>query len=218
MGVSPRDPGILARGPWQPGDIACSWSDEPFDGGPAAEAEADAAIAALAERGSPTHDGMAARLVNHAAPDERLELELEPVRWSLRLGGDAFDSLSALCVVRDSEGRWLAGRRAAWVATWAGRWALGAGGTVEVGEHPAETLTRELEEEWSVAPDRFSAELLIRIPRGVVLFVGVAHLAPGAEVTMDHEHDEYEWWPADVADWPEHAEPPLRFVAQILSA
>ncbi len=71
-----------------------------------------------------------------APPDGRLELELEPVRWSLRLGGDAVDSLSALCVVRDSEGRWLAGRRAAWVATWAGRWALGAGGTVEVGREP----------------------------------------------------------------------------------
>jgi ADP-ribose pyrophosphatase YjhB (NUDIX family) len=218
MGVSAnREPGIIARGPWQAADIACSWSDRPFDGGAAAEAEADAAIAALAERGSPTHDGLAARLAGVAAAAGRLELELEPVRWSIRLGDDAFDSLSALCVVRDSEGRWLAGRRAAWVATWAGRWALGAGGTVEVGENPAVTLERELREEWSVVPERLSAEVLIRIPSGLVLFVGLAHLEPGAEVTMDAEHDEYAWWPPDPDDWPAHADPPLRFVAKLLA-
>jgi 8-oxo-dGTP diphosphatase len=201
MGVNAgREPGIIARGPWQAGDVSCTWSEVPFDGGPAAEAEADAAIAELAERDSPTHDGLAARLVHHATPDGRLELELEPVRWSLRLGSDAFDSLSALCVVRDSEGRWLAGRRAAWVATWAGRWALGAGGTVEVGENPAHTLVRELDEEWSVTPAHVSAEALVRIPSGLVLFVGIARLEPGAEVTMDPEHDEYAWWPANTDD------------------
>ena len=32
-----------------------------------------------------------------------------------------------MCVVRDEHGRWLAGRRAAWLATWANKWALGAG-------------------------------------------------------------------------------------------
>ena len=109
-----------------------------------------------------------------------MELALQPARWSLRLGGDALDSISALCVVRDAEGRWLAGRRAAWVATWAERWALGAGGSVEVGEHPAETLARELEEEWSVVPEALTAEGLVRIPSGLVLFVGMATLAPGA--------------------------------------
>ena len=37
-------------------------------------------------------------------------------------------------------GRWLAGRRAMWLSSWAGRWALGAGGAVEVGENPVQTL------------------------------------------------------------------------------
>ena len=47
------------------------------------------------------------------------------MRWALRLlREDASGALSVLCVVRDSEGRWLAGRRAEWVATLGGR--LGA--------------------------------------------------------------------------------------------
>jgi 8-oxo-dGTP diphosphatase len=141
---------------------------------------------------------------------------MEPARWSLRLGGDALDSLSALCVVRDHEGRWLAGRRAAWVATWAGRWALGAGGAVEVGENPAHTLARELEEEWSVAAERLTVEALVRIPSGLVLLVGVAVLPPGAEVTMDPEHDEHAWWPAEVDEWPAEADEPLRRMALML--
>ena len=101
----------------------------------------------------------------------------QPMRWSLRLGEDAADSLSALCVVRDAEGRWLAGRRAAWVATWPGRWALGAGGSVEVGEHPVETLPRELHEEWSLVPDELTVEALIRIPSGMVMLVGLARVS-----------------------------------------
>ena len=71
------------------------------------------------------------------------------MRWALRLRRGRAGALSVLCVVRDADGRWLAGRRAAWVATWAGRWALGAGGAVEVGEDPVLTLARELEEEWA---------------------------------------------------------------------
>ena len=78
--------------------------------------------------------------------------------------------------------------------------------SVEVGEHPVETLARELEEEWSAAPARLTAEGLIRIRSGLVLFVGLATLEPGAAVEMDHEHDDYAWWPPDPADWPEEAE------------
>ena len=77
--------------------------------------------------------------------DGRLELDLQPLRWALRLvEGDASGSVSALCVTRDADGRWLAGRRAPWLASWAGRWTLGAGGAVDVGESPVETLAREL--------------------------------------------------------------------------
>lgn len=212
-----RESGLLARGPWGPEAISCRWLEEPYEPDAEAAKQADAAIAALRERGSPTHDGLAARLAGVSAQDGELNLELQPARWALRLGGDALDSISALCAVRDSEGRWLAGRRAAWVATWAGRWALGAGGSVEVGEHPAATLARELEEEWSVAPERLTAEGLLRIPSGLVLFVGMATLPPGAQVEMDPEHDRYAWWPPDPAEWPEEADAPLRAMAKMLA-
>ena len=119
------------------------------------------------------------------------------MRWSLRLGEDAEGSLSVLCVARDAEGRWLAGRRAPWVATWPGRWALGAGGSVEVGEDPVEALTRELEEEWSVQPERLAVEALVSLPTGLVMLVGQAWLADGAQVERDAEHDAHAWWPAE---------------------
>jgi 8-oxo-dGTP diphosphatase len=211
-------PGILARGPWKADQVASRWSEEEYEP-PADRTEAaDEAIAALEDRGSPTHDGLAARLAGYAAVDGRLELELQPLRWSLRLvREDASASLTALCVTRAADGRWLAGRRAPWVASWAGRWALGAGGSVEVGEDPVETLTRELEEEWSVAPERLSVEALVSLPNRLAMLVGLAWLPAGAEVTPDAEHDEHAWWPADPEAWPGDADPSLRRMASILA-
>ena len=215
--MSGRGPGLLARGPWDAARVSARWSEEPFAAGAAAEAQADASIAELRERGSPTHDGLGARLASFSADGGELALELEPARWALRLGEDALDSLSALCVVRDCDGRWLAGRRAAWVATWAGRWALGAGGAVDLGENPADTLARELHEEWSVRAERLSVEALVRLPTGLILLVGMARLPEGAQVTIDPEHDAHAWWPADPADWPPEADPPLRMMAGMLA-
>ena len=64
-----------------------------------------------------------------------------------------------------SDGRWLAGRRASWLATWPGRWALGAGG---VDRAPARTRrtrsARELREEWSVVAERITVEALVCLP------------------------------------------------------
>jgi ADP-ribose pyrophosphatase YjhB (NUDIX family) len=214
----PPAPGLLARGPWRPDQVVARWRDEEFQADEAASAAADAAIDALRERGSPSHDGLSARLADYDASDGRLDLELQPMRWSLRLGEDAAHALASLCVTRAADGSWLAGRRAPWVASWAGRWALGAGGAVEVGENPTDTLARELNEEWSVAPERLSAEALVRIPSGLVLFVGVAWLPNGAEVTPDHEHDAYAWWPAEVDQWPEEADAPLRAMAGLLAS
>jgi ADP-ribose pyrophosphatase YjhB (NUDIX family) len=211
-------PGILARGPWKADQVASRWREEEYEP-PAARIEAaDEAIAALEGRGSPAHDGLAARLAGYEAGDGRLELELQPMRWSLRLvREDASASLAALCVTRAADGRWLAGRRAAWVASWAGRWALGAGGSVEVGEDPVETLTRELDEEWSVAPERLSVEALVSLPNRLAMLVGLAWLPAGAEVTPDAEHDEHAWWPADPGAWSEDADPALRRMASILA-
>lgn len=212
-------PGILARGPWQAGQVDVSWRDDPYEPTPESAAAADAEIAALEDRGSPAHDGLAARLAGFEGSGAGLRLELQPMRWSLRLvKEDASGSLAALCVVRDSDGRWLAGRRAAWVATWAGRWALGAGGAVEVGEDPTETLTRELAEEWSVEPERATVEALVCLPNRMVMLIGQAWLPPGAEVRPDHEHDQHAWWPRAVDEWPEEAGSALRAMARLLDA
>ena len=159
--------GVLARGPWNPDQVDVAWRADPFDPSGNATEAADVALDALRARGSPSHDGLAARLVDFETAPDRLSLELQPVRWALRLIPDgAARSLSVLCVVRDADGCWLAGRRAAWLASWAGRWALGAGGSVEVDENPADTMGRELREEWSVEPERLRIEALVLLPSG----------------------------------------------------
>ena len=195
-----------------------SWLQDPFEPGADAIEAADHALDALRRRGSPSHDGLAGRMASFRADDDRLVLELQPARWALRLiPENAAQSLSVLCVVRAADGRWLAGRRAAWLASWAGRWALGAGGSVEVDENPTETMSRELREEWSVEPERLRIEALVLLPSGMVLLVGQAWLAEGAAVTPDHEHDEFAWWPAEVEDWPAEADEPLRRMGSLLA-
>jgi 8-oxo-dGTP pyrophosphatase MutT (NUDIX family) len=164
---------------------------------------------------------MAARLVDYRQEQDGLAIELQPLRWSLRLvDGDASHSVAALCVTRSADGRWLAGRRANWVASWAGRWALGAGGAVDVGENPGDTLVRELREEWGVSPDRVRGEALLLLPKGMVMFVGQAWLAEGGEAAVrpDHEHDAFAWWPSAIDEWPEEAGEVLARMGRWLSA
>jgi 8-oxo-dGTP diphosphatase len=211
-------PALLARGPWSLDRVEATWRSEPYDAPAERHAAADVAIGALRDRGSPSHDGVGARLVGFTAEEDRLHLELQPARWALRLvPDDASAAVSALCVVRDDAGRWLAGRRAAWLASWPGRWALGAGGSVDLGESPAETLLREVREEWAVTPERCVAEALIRLPHRMIMFVGQAWLPAGAEVVRDPEHDAHAWWPPDPRDWPDEADEPLRRMAGLLS-
>src|SRR5271156_6235008 len=177
-------PEILARGPWPLEHVKARWREEHFEPSAAHAEAADAAIRGLQDRGSPSHDGVAARMLDYTQDDDGIAIELQPLRWALRLvAGDASYSVAALCVTRSADGRWLAGRRAAWVSSWAGRWALGAGGAVDVGENPADTLTRELQEEWSVAPESIRGEALLRLPHRLVMFVGQAWLADGAQDT-----------------------------------
>src|SRR3954462_8199651 len=186
---------LLARGPWTPDQVESLWRDEVWEPSADLERLADAAVDALRDRGSPAHDGEAARLSAWSDDGGTLRLELQPVRWALRLvdAGDA-NSLTALCVVRSEDGRWLAGRRAGWLASWPNRWALGAGGAVEVGEDPALTLSRELEEEWQLTPTRLSVEALAALPTGLMAIVGLATVAGDADPVPDAEHDESALW------------------------
>ncbi len=200
--------------------ISAHWREQHFEPSTAHTEAADAAIRELQERGSPSHDGVAARLVDYNLDERGLRIEMQPLRWALRLvAGDASQSMAALCITRASDGRWLAGRRAPWVSSWAGRWALGAGGAVDLGESPAHTLVRELEEEWSVAPERVRGEALLRLPHHLVMFVGQAWLADGVAETVqpDDEHDEYAWWPREIDEWPPEAGEALSRMARWLS-
>jgi 8-oxo-dGTP diphosphatase len=63
-------------------------------------------------------------------------------------------------------------------------------------------------------------EALLRLPHQMVMFVGQAWLAEGADdaVRPDHEHDEYAWWPANVDEWPAEAGETLARMARWLSA
>jgi hypothetical protein len=216
-----EQPEILARGPWPLERVRTCWLPEQFEPSPAHTEAANAAIRGLQDRGSPSHDGMAARLVDYRQDADGIAIDLQPLRWALRLvAGDASLSVAALCVTRSADGRWLAGRRAEWVSSWAGRWALGAGGAVDVGENPGHTLVRELGEEWSVTPERVRGEALVRLPHRLVMFVGQAWLAEGAdrEIVPDHEHDAFAWWPRDIAQWPSESGEPLRRMASWLEA
>jgi ADP-ribose pyrophosphatase YjhB (NUDIX family) len=197
--------------------VEAAWRADEFEPDVSVVEAADVAIDALRRRGSPSHDGLAARLAGFQAAPDRLYLELQPVRWAVRLVADAERSLSVLCLVRAADGSWLAGRRAGWLASWAGRWALGAGGSVEVDENPADALRRELREEWSVEPVRLRIEALVQLPSEMVLLVGQAWLPDGATVAPDAEHDEFAWWPADVGQWPQEADEPLRRMGALLA-
>jgi 8-oxo-dGTP diphosphatase len=213
-------PNILARGPWTPAQVSASWSDRTWEAPPELERAADAEVQALIDRDSPSHDGLAARLAGwRETASGGLELELQPIRWALRLiDHEDTRSMTAMCVVRDGDGRWLAGRRAAWLASWAGRWALGAGGAVEVGENPAETLSRELEEEWQLVPDTLSVEALAVMRSGLAALIGVATVPAGATAVPDAEHDELAWWPADPEAWPDDADQRLKLLGHWLTS
>jgi NADH pyrophosphatase NudC (nudix superfamily) len=88
---------------------------------------------------------------------------------------------------------------------------------VDPGENPAHTLARELREEWSVSAERITVEALVCLPQQLVLMLGLAWLADGAEVVPEAEHDEFAWWPAEVDHWPVEADEPLRQTARMLA-
>jgi 8-oxo-dGTP diphosphatase len=183
---------------------------------PEVAAAADAALAALAARGSPSHDSMAARVAGARGTATELVLELQPVRWSLRLlEGDAAGSLFVHCLVRDTAGRWLAGRRAPWLAVLPGAWHLGAAGSVAADEDPVAMLRQEVGEEWALAADALTVAALLAEPSGRTVLLGVATVPAGARPRPNDEHDAWTWWAADPADWPPEATPELRQLAAL---
>ena len=69
--------GVLARGPWDPTDIEVHWRSEPYAPSEETTEAADRALQELRGRGSPSHDGLAARLrAYEVRRTARLQLEL----------------------------------------------------------------------------------------------------------------------------------------------
>jgi 8-oxo-dGTP diphosphatase len=62
-------------------------------------------------------------------------------------------------------------------------------------------------------------EALVRLPQQLVMFVGQAWLAEGAEDTVmpDDEHDAFAWWPEAIEEWPPEAGEVLPRMARWLS-
>jgi 8-oxo-dGTP diphosphatase len=203
---------VLARGPWDPSAVAARWRTDAYEPDPRVAAAADEALAELAARGSPSHDSVAARLASFTTEDGGLQLELQPVRWALRLvEGAASGSLFVLCAVRDPVGRWLAGRRSPWLAILPGTWHLGAAGSVGAGDDPVAAIRQELEEEWGLRQAALTVAALLEEPSGRTLVLAVAQT--GDEPRPNDEHDRWAWWPADPAAWPAEAGAELRELA-----
>ena len=183
-----------------------------------------AADPAIAELGRPrlARARRRGRPAGRASPSSMtaLDLELEEMRWALRLlATDASGALSVLCVVRDHEGRWLAGRRAAWVASWAGR--VGARrrrrGRRGRGSRRARSAA-SLQEEWAVEPERIAVEALIATPGGHDDARSARpgwRRAPRSPATTSTTRTR--GGRANPSDWPEEAHPQLRRLATLLA-
>jgi hypothetical protein len=207
---------VLLEGPWAPNAVDVRWRTDAYEPAPQAAAAADAALERLAARGSPSHDSMAARLSRARARDDRLELELQPVRWALRLvDGAAAESLFIHCLVRSPEGDWLAGRRAPWLAVLPGAWHLGAAGAVDAGDDPIATMRQELDEEWGLGGALLRLAAVLLEPSRRTVLLGVADVAGTAEPRPNDEHDAWAWWPADTGLWPDDAPTDMRLTATL---
>ena len=145
-----------------------------------------------------------------ASRDAGISIEMQPLRWALRLvGEDASQSMAALCVTRAADGRWLAGRRAPWVASWAG----------PLGARRRRRGRRRREPRRD--PRARAPGGVVGRPRAGSRRGAPAPAAPAGDVrrpgvarrgrrsrksTPDHEHDEYAWWPSDIDEWPAEGE------------
>ena len=152
-------PGILARGPWAPDDVERALARGAVRAAPAATEAADAALDELRERGSPSHDGLAARLpsLRGRRRPPRARAAADPLGAAAARTATPRRACrrSASCA-RPTAAGWPDAARPGWrPGPGAGR--SGPAARSSVGENPADTLVRELREEWSVTPERIDA-------------------------------------------------------------
>ena len=188
MATSLPAPQLLARGPWAPAQVEARWRDEQYER-PGREgrsrrrrrsrhcASAARRATTASPRGSSRHRERG-RPADHGAPAGPLGAAPRRGRRQ-RIGRRA---------VRHARRRGPLARRAprAVAGSWAGRWALGAGGAVDVGEIPADTLARELRRGVERRARAAAREALVRLPHRLVMFVGTgvaARTAPRSSAT-----------------------------------
>ena len=158
----------------------------------------------------------------YTTPATGLELELQPMRWCLRLVERATrsSSISVLCVVRDADGPLARGP-----ARGLGRDAGPAAGRSARAARSRSARTRSRPSPASSrrsGPSRPSASRSRRscaCPTARRCSSGRPGCAEGAEVVRDPEHDAHAWWPAEIRRaGPTEADPALRRMARLLSA
>ena len=129
--------------------------------------------------------------------DGRLELELQPMRWSLRLVARGRQRLAGGAVRDARRRRALAGRPPRRVGRLVGR-PLGArrrrlGRGRRGPGRDARRASSRRSGRWR--PSGSPSRRWSRLPNRLAMLVGLAWLPEGAEVTPDAEHDEHAWWP-----------------------
>ncbi len=98
------------------------------------------------------------------------------------------------CIVLNSEGKMLILQRSEKSGA-GGKWSL-AGGALEHGEDPIESIKREINEEarLTVANIKtFSTRSYIRETNDFVVMIGYTCDAVSEEVTLNWEHDNFQW-------------------------
>jgi hypothetical protein len=61
-------------------------------------------------------------------------------------------------------------------------------------------------------------EALLLLEQRLVLFIGVAWLAPDARPVADSEHSGYAWWPPQPDRWPSEADGDVREMGLLLAS
>ena len=152
------------------------------------------------------------------ATDDGLALELQEMRWALRLTDDApgRSPCCAWCATTRAAGS-RAGAPRGWRAGRAS-WALGAGGAVDVprGRRARAAAASCRRSGRRAGSDRRRGAARHPDRHDDADRPGLA-ARPGAEVTRDHEHDAHAWWPRNPIEWPDEAHPQLRRLATLLN-
>ena len=213
-------PGILARGRWALEQVEAAWLATPYEPPARATDAADAAISALRERGSPAHDGLSARLVvlRRRRPSAS-RLELEPIRWALRLDRTRRVAERRRDVRGARQRRPLArgasrGLARDLVGPLGARRRRRRRGRREPGAHARARAARGMV---GHAPSGSRSRRSCASPSSSSCCSAWPGSRTAREVVPDEEHDEFAWWPAEVDDWPAEADEPLRAMATMLA-